>query len=75
MVAVPVADGRTYIRDMISRACESAVTSISQALDIISGHMPKTDRIKVRRARGMMRPVRGRAMRLVRRKCTGKVPK
>lgn len=75
MAAVPVDAGRSYMREMISRACESAVTSISQALDIISGHMPKTDRIKVSRATGMMRLVRGRAMRLVRRKCTGKVPK
>ena len=60
---------------MISRACERAVTSISQALRSISGQIPRADSNRTARAVGMISPVRGIAMRFVSRKWTGKVPK
>ena len=51
------------------------MTSISQALDIIAGQMPQADSPKVSSETGMISPVSGKAMRLVSRKWTGKVPK
>lgn len=60
---------------MISRASESVVTSASVALETISGQIPSVDRHKVAKADGIIRPIRGRAMRLVSRKWVGNVPK
>lgn len=60
---------------MTSRAFERAVTSISEALSSISGQIPSEERNIAARAEGIISPVRGMAMRLVRRKCTGNVPK
>lgn len=74
--AAPAADSRLiYMTDMTSRASESAVTSNSVVLESMSGQMPSVDRHRTAKAKGMMRPVSGKAMRLVRRKWIGNVPK
>ena len=64
-----------YIDDIISRASDSAVTSTSVALGTISGQIPHKSRPVVSSADGMIRPISGSAIRLVRRKWTGNVPK
>lgn len=75
-VEVPAEDfSRIYMDDIISRASDRAVTSASAALESISGHMPIADRQSTARAIGIISPVRGIAIRFVRRKCVGKVPK
>ena len=57
---------------MISSDPESAVTSISVILTMISGHIPAQSRQSVSNAAGMRRLVTGIAIRLVSRKCLGK---
>ena len=64
-----------YIVDMMWREwivvwARKSVMEASQA-----GQHPRQDMQRVSRADGMSRPVRGRAMRLVRRKCCGNVLK
>lgn len=75
VVEEPVAVGRTYIDDIISRASDRAVTSASVALVSISGHHPTAVSRVTATAAGIMNPVNGRAIRLVRRKYIGNVPK
>lgn len=61
--------------DIIRREYESALTAASAACRSQAGQTPAIDAASTRIDIGMMNPVRGRAMRLVRRKCFGNVPK
>ena len=61
-----------YIAAMTSRALVREVMENSVALMRRAGQMPKAFRVTVARERGMMSPVRGRAIRFVRRKWIGK---
>ena len=61
----------TYMSEIIVRASERAVTSISVALRSMSGHMPHVCRHNVSKDTGIISPVRGRAIRFVNRKCMG----
>ena len=76
LVAVVLEDvsdtGWAYMSEIIVRASESAVTSISVALISMSGHMPDMCRTSVSKDTGIISPVRGRAIRFVSRKCIGK---
>lgn len=60
---------------MISRASDNAVTSISVALENISGYIPHVAIPIVISAEGMIRPIRGIDIRFVRIKLIGNVPK
>lgn len=67
--------GKAYIDAIILRASVRAVTSASVALKSMTGHIPDAEIMMENTAAGMMIPTSGRAMRLVSRKCMGKVPK
>ena len=60
-----------YIDAMISRERESEVTSISVTDIKRSGHISAVSSINVISDKGIMIPVKGMAMRFVRRKCLG----
>ena len=55
----------TYINEIISRASDNAVTSISDALYSIGGHIPKASRQIVSNEDGIISPVSGSAIRFV----------
>ena len=57
-------------KDHVRRATSHSVSEIRNG-----GQHPGTERIMVSSAQGMIAPVRGRDIRLVSRKCRGKVPK
>ena len=59
----------------MQRASERTVTSVSVALKSISGQMPSMLRQSVSKADGIRIPVKGSAIRFVRRKCVGNVLK
>ena len=58
----------SYIEEMTAREPERMLTSVSVVVSRISGQMPKMSRHNVSSADGMMSPVRGIAIRFVRRK-------
>lgn len=52
-----------------------AVTRVSVAAEMNSGHVLMPSRARVSRAAGIISPVSGTAIRFVIRKCSGNVPK